>query len=193
MTSARAVETATGLWREVNAAVGQLGRCVPAYRHVQPLRDIPERNTSDSGSPMQYIGGYRVAKAASELCRLGSRYYDPALGRFTQVDPTFQDANPYSYAKDNPISNSDASGNVATEFIDLLFYAWDLFTAGQAIGSGTAEAIASYAVSFAVSAITDAVCLGILAAGTAGLGAAAAATGCGSLGEPVGSAVLGFT
>lgn len=56
---------------------------------------------------IRYIGEYRDAQG---LYKLGARYYDPAQGRFTQMDPSGQETNPYSYAECNPTVNSDPSG-----------------------------------------------------------------------------------
>ncbi|MFI6210070.1 RHS repeat-associated core domain-containing protein, partial [Streptomyces sp. NPDC051041] len=44
------------------------------------------------------------------LYKMGHRYYDPQLGRFTQPDPSGQEANPYLYASGDPINDSDPSG-----------------------------------------------------------------------------------
>ncbi|SFO06979.1 intein C-terminal splicing region/RHS repeat-associated core domain-containing protein [Amycolatopsis rubida] len=59
-----------------------------------------------------YLGGYRNTTG---LTHLGAREYDPALGRFTTVDPVLktddpQQMNGYSYANDNPVGLTDPSG-----------------------------------------------------------------------------------
>ncbi|GAA1050552.1 RHS repeat-associated core domain-containing protein [Arthrobacter russicus] len=96
---------------------------------------------------LRYIGG--IYDSATGLYKLGARYYDPALGRFTQQDPSGQEANPYTYAVNNPINNSDPSG---------------LLTAGSAVGFG---------IGFAFTAvITGAFCAATL--GGCGFVAAAA-------------------
>jgi RHS repeat-associated protein len=41
---------------------------------------------------------------------LRARFYDPSVGRFTQKDPSHLEANPYLYARANPILNIDSSG-----------------------------------------------------------------------------------
>lgn len=53
--------------------------------------------------------------ALTKLVDIGARLYDPAVGRFTSVDPVLfaddpQQANGYSYADNNPISFTDPSG-----------------------------------------------------------------------------------
>ncbi|MCW4384712.1 RHS repeat-associated core domain-containing protein [Salinibacterium sp. SYSU T00001] len=57
---------------------------------------------------LRYISGYW--DEASGLYKLGARYYDASTGRFTQFDPSGQEANPYSYAACNPINGSDPTG-----------------------------------------------------------------------------------
>ncbi|MFB2556785.1 RHS repeat-associated core domain-containing protein [Herbiconiux liangxiaofengii] len=54
---------------------------------------------------MRYTCGYRVGSGGSELYKLGARYYDPAIGRFTQMDPSGQESNPYGYAGCSPINS----------------------------------------------------------------------------------------
>jgi RHS repeat-associated protein len=52
----------------------------------------------------------------------GHRMYDPALGRFWQVDPLadfFPGINPYSFAFDNPISYNDPDGLAPMWFLKL--------------------------------------------------------------------------
>ncbi|HEY6794262.1 MAG TPA: RHS repeat-associated core domain-containing protein [Kineosporiaceae bacterium] len=53
---------------------------------------------------------------------LNNRYYDPALAHFTSTDPlndqtTPQDANPYSYASDNPITFTDPLGLASNSYV----------------------------------------------------------------------------
>ncbi len=49
------------------------------------------------------------------LTYVGARAYDPDTGQFTSPDPVLKpyehrDLNPYAYAYDNPVGNSDPSG-----------------------------------------------------------------------------------
>jgi uncharacterized protein RhaS with RHS repeats len=41
---------------------------------------------------------------------MGARYYQPELGRWTQQDPSGQDANAYAYVGGNPVNFVDPSG-----------------------------------------------------------------------------------
>lgn len=60
-----------------------------------------------------YVG--KPADPNTSLDLLGARQYDPATGRFLQVDPVLETSDPrqmggYSYAADNPASHSDPTG-----------------------------------------------------------------------------------
>ncbi|UYY83684.1 RHS repeat-associated core domain-containing protein (plasmid) [Arthrobacter sp. YA7-1] len=70
-------------------------------------------NTTSSGAkaavnPRQYGGGYY--DASTQRIKFGARYYNPYRGRFTQPDPSGQEANRYLYTGASPLSNSDPSG-----------------------------------------------------------------------------------
>ncbi|MEN3356312.1 MAG: hypothetical protein V7637_294, partial [Mycobacteriales bacterium] len=63
------------------------------------------------------------ADAATGLSDLGARKYDPVTGRFISADPTLDPAdsqalNGYTYADDNPVTNSDPSGLLCTNGAD---------------------------------------------------------------------------
>ncbi len=92
----------------INTATGALTR-----RHLDPFgkpRDPSavawSANHGFLNAPLNNLTG---------TTRLGARDYDPALGRFLTVDPLLDPGNPlqvngYSYASNNPISNSDPTG-----------------------------------------------------------------------------------
>ncbi|MFE9880711.1 polymorphic toxin type 43 domain-containing protein [Streptomyces sp. NPDC005784] len=66
----------------------------------------PDPTHSYLGKPQDTTTGYTD---------VGARKYDPTLGRFISVDPLFDPTSPqelggYTYAADNPITNSDPSG-----------------------------------------------------------------------------------
>lgn len=67
-------------------------------------------STGTLANPYRYTGG--LLDAATGLTKLGIRYYDPTLGRFTQPDPTGQDPH-YTYAGNNPASFVDPDGDAA--------------------------------------------------------------------------------
>ncbi|WP_181043571.1 RHS repeat-associated core domain-containing protein [Actinokineospora auranticolor] len=63
------------------------------------------------------------------LVDVGAREYDPVLGRFLSVDPVLDSGNPqqmtgYSYGGDNPLTNSDPSG----EFFGLVNFFMTLYS-----------------------------------------------------------------
>ena len=62
----------------------------------------------------------KTTDAATGLTDVGAREYDPALGRFLSLDPLFeatssQELNGYTYAADNPVTNSDPTGERSEE------------------------------------------------------------------------------
>jgi len=79
--------------------------------------------TSQSGSldttnPWEYASSYY--QTVTGLAKLGDRYYNQAVQRFTQSDsiagsiPPSGTVNPYVYANDDPISMTDPSGRNST-------------------------------------------------------------------------------
>ncbi len=69
-------------------------------------------------NPIRYISGYYDTTV--NQYRLGARYYDPALGRFTQADPSGQEKQPYAYATCNPINAKDPTGLATSCFNAVL-------------------------------------------------------------------------
>ena len=68
-------------------------------------------------NPWGYAGGY--TDKTTGLIKFGIRYYDARTGRWTQATPiggSLQEAtkaNPYVYADNNPINETDTSGRIA--------------------------------------------------------------------------------
>ena len=59
-------------------------------------------------TPFGYAGGYTDPTG---LVYLINRYYDPATGQFTSVDPAIADTlQPYAYAAGNPVTSNDPTG-----------------------------------------------------------------------------------
>ncbi|UYY83683.1 RHS repeat-associated core domain-containing protein (plasmid) [Arthrobacter sp. YA7-1] len=70
-------------------------------------------NTTSSGAqaatnPWTYAGGYN--DTTNNRIKFGARYYNPYRGRFTQPDPSGQEANRYTYAGADPANRTDPSG-----------------------------------------------------------------------------------
>ncbi|MFI0269681.1 RHS repeat-associated core domain-containing protein [Streptomyces luteogriseus] len=69
---------------------------------------LPRGTTTEAApQPHRYAGTYLDPTG---LYKMGHRYYDPSLGRFTQPDPSGQETNPYLYADGDPINGVDPSG-----------------------------------------------------------------------------------
>jgi RHS repeat-associated protein len=67
-----------------------------------------------TATPFGYAGGYTDTDG---LVYLLARYYDPAAGQFTSVDPALaQTGQPYAYADGNPVMNTDPTGRVAFRY-----------------------------------------------------------------------------
>jgi RHS repeat-associated protein len=64
--------------------------------------------TETIAQPFGYTSGYH--DATTGLLKLGARYYDPTLARFTQPDPSGKEPNTYNYASCNPVNSTDPSG-----------------------------------------------------------------------------------
>ena len=100
-----------------------------------------EQSASDT-NPFRYCGEYYDAETGTYYLR--ARYYDPAIGRFTQMDNVLyvfhefsngsQVADPlslnlYTYCAANPIQYQDPSGNFWETVIDVIGLAWSIHDA----------------------------------------------------------------
>jgi len=72
--------------------------------------DLAER-TGNTPTPHQFVGalGYE-READSGLYFIGTRYYDPSVGRFISQDAAQWGVNWYVYAANNPVGNYDSGG-----------------------------------------------------------------------------------
>ncbi|MEU7696682.1 RHS repeat-associated core domain-containing protein [Streptomyces sp. NPDC039028] len=141
------------------------------------------QNTTETfPQPYRYAGAYLDPTG---LYKMGARYYDPHLGRFTQPDPSGQETNPYLYATGDPINHTDPNGLSAWSAVsDGLGYigdAFDVVSIGRDLVNGDYTSAARGAASFTTGVVVGAACeaavgtsTGFLA--TAGCAAAAANT-----------------
>jgi len=124
-------------------------------------------NAAVVANPLRYIAGYQEA---TNLYKLGARYYDATTGRFTQFDPAGQEANPYAYSANNPINFKDPTG-LALDWA-LIGEATIAAAAGAVVGAVLAPAVGAVC---AVSALLG--CIPASLAGAAVSGAIGNATG----------------
>ncbi|PRY67166.1 RHS repeat-associated protein [Glaciihabitans tibetensis] len=86
-------------------------------------------NAGLTNNTQRYIGGY-LENATTY--KLGARFYDSTTGRFTQMDPSGQEANPYAYAGCNPVNAKDPSG-LLPSVSDLVALGWGRVAAAHCI------------------------------------------------------------
>lgn len=104
---------------------------------------------------LRYIAGYY--DVASGLYKLGARFYDPTLGRFTQFDPSGQESNPFGYANCNPLNSKDPSGLASCSDLALAqntaeWLTWGAgATAAVAAATGAGAPVALVAAGFGIS------------------------------------------
>ncbi len=89
-----------------------------ARRHVygDPYGEVVSDDTIVSGAPSnpyRFAGAYLDTETG--LYKIGERYYDPALARWTQKDPMMQvfsprEANGYAYVGGDPVNLTDPTG-----------------------------------------------------------------------------------
>ena len=116
-----------------------------------------ERATSTNSAvglnSLRYIGGYQES---ANLYKLGARYYDATTGRFTQMDPSGQESQPYAYAGCNPINSKDPSGLAPTDCQNAQFglalaFGGSLTSLGVAVlGAGVATVAGPVGIAIAV-------------------------------------------
>jgi RHS repeat-associated protein len=123
-----------------------------SYSPYGEARSTGTNQAVSTNNNLRYIAGYY--DPASGLYKLGARYYDPSLGRFTQFDPSGQEANPFAYAEGNPAVKSDPSGtSTLSAAVDVLIALFN--------GASFAQAVAGASFAQAVAGLTSAEALGL--------------------------------
>jgi RHS repeat-associated protein len=89
----------------------------PAWRQYDPFGN--PRGTAPSSWPDTNAFLGKPTDENTGLDIIGARDYDPALGRFISQDPVLEETSPqqmngYTYAADNPVSDSDPTGLCAS-------------------------------------------------------------------------------
>ncbi len=90
------------------------GTLASTQRRYDPFGNL-RQNPAPTAWPDDkgFVNG--VVDSTNGLVRLGARDYDPAAGRFVSADPLLNPGDPahlnaYTYAENNPTTNSDPSG-----------------------------------------------------------------------------------
>jgi RHS repeat-associated protein len=90
------------------AAVTDASGAVTHSYTYDPYGVTTETTSSAVTNPWRYTGQYQ--DVATGLYKMGARYYQPELGRWTQPDPSGLDTNAYLYVGGNPVNFIDPSG-----------------------------------------------------------------------------------
>ncbi|MGA5252520.1 RHS repeat-associated core domain-containing protein [Streptomyces pseudogriseolus] len=127
--------------------------------------------TEAAPQPFRYAGAYADPTG---LYKMGHRYYDPTLGRFTQPDPSGQETNPYLYADGDPVNKTDPTGLGA---LDWLGMAGDVAQGAIHLAQGDTRALWGDVAGFVAGAATLAVCESIMIGGAPATAGASAVYG----------------
>lgn len=116
-------------------------------------------NATVTANPLRYIGGLHEGNG---IYKLGARYFDSTLGRFTQMDPTGQEPHPYAYTSGDPIGSADPSGQSQISIIiDLVIAGINGLADGKDLGEAISGSLsASEAQAMAWGAGGEALCYG---------------------------------
>jgi RHS repeat-associated protein len=137
-----------------------------------------------AANPWRFAGQYLDGTG---LYKMGERYYDPSLGRWTQQDPIVNALNPlqwnrYVYVGDNPVNYTDPNGTdtgscvgqaLATAVVAAVIFGFFGFFGGYAVGtliggffeSVGAAAGGSWGAIIGGSVVAGGVGIGVLAKG----------------------------
>ncbi|MGW1466572.1 RHS repeat-associated core domain-containing protein [Streptomyces sp. NPDC002308] len=172
----------------VLGAVDQAGTRTHTYAYT-PTGTARTTPTETVPQPYRFAGAYNDPTG---LYKMGARYYDPTLGRFTQPDPSGQETNPYLYAEGDPINRTDPSGLYSiTDAVDDATDVTDAVSSGL---QGDTDALWGQVAGIATGILIESACqfvAGFAGAPTAGVGAVAVEVGCAYASAAAGDWVAG--
>ncbi|WP_279592820.1 RHS repeat-associated core domain-containing protein [Streptomyces liangshanensis] len=126
------------------------------------------RTTTGTAQPYRYTSTYLDP---SGLYKMGARYYDANLGRFTQPDPSGKENNSYLYAGGDPVNHTDPTGLSALDWLGPI---GDGIQAVDHLRQGDTQALWGDVAGFAAGAAVGLGCEAVLGLTTpATLGASA--------------------
>ncbi|MFJ1765352.1 RHS repeat-associated core domain-containing protein [Amycolatopsis sp. NPDC088138] len=141
----------------VVALVDDAGAVTASYTYTAYGFNTGVTGPAADANRLRWIGSYQLS--SSEYLT-GYRHYNPAYARFTQPDPTGQEANTYAYGAGDPVNNSDPNGDSVLGGIGKL-----LVATGAAIVGGTAVAVGCFIPATAVAACPAAIGVGVASIG----------------------------
>ncbi|MGW0669844.1 RHS repeat-associated core domain-containing protein [Streptomyces sp. NPDC002746] len=170
------------------ASVDETGTKANTYDY-NPRGETRATTNETAPQPYRYAGAYQDP---TQLYKMGARYYDTNLGRFTQPDPSGQETNPYLYAGGgDPVNHTDPSG---LSFFDGVGKAFDLYDVGSIakdLDEGNYKDALATGVRMAAGAAAETGCGAVAAAAaapTAGVGGLAVGATCFGVGYAAGDA-----
>ncbi|GAA4798846.1 RHS repeat-associated core domain-containing protein [Streptomyces ziwulingensis] len=183
-TGGRSLYYLTDVLGSVIGLVDESGKRVNTYTYTPG--GLPRTGTKESvPQPYRFAGGYQDPTG---LYHFGARYYDPGIGRFTQLDPSGQETNPYLYAEGDPLNRIDPDGLSA---LDKILLIKDLTELGTDALNGDGKALEGDLVGAVSGLAAESACMfvaGAVGAASAGIGGAIVAGGCALAGNAVGDA-----
>ncbi|WP_406220329.1 RHS repeat-associated core domain-containing protein [Streptomyces canus] len=120
-----------------------------------------QRTNSGTQQPFRYSGS---CLDPSGLHKMGARYHDPNLGRFTQPDPSGQEDNAYLYAGGAAVNHSDPTGLSFFGGLGKIFDASDHGTLAANLIKGDWKGAGATAIGIWTGAVTQVACEAALAA-----------------------------
>ncbi|WP_328314904.1 DUF6531 domain-containing protein [Streptomyces sp. NBC_00442] len=119
----------------------------------------PRTTTEQTTQPYRYAGTYLDPTG---LYKMGARYYDPNLARFTTTDPAGKEQNAYLYAGGDPINYIDPAG---TSLLGCIGAGFSVLGGAISLGGGIAGAISSGGLSTPASVAAIGSGIGLIGTG----------------------------
>lgn len=149
----------TGFIREPAGTLNSMTTGGKSYCYLTDATGNVFRLVDDTGKRT-----HTYAYGPTDLYKMGARYYDPTLGRFSQPDPSGQETNRYLYAAGDPVNNSDPAG---TSVLGCVAGGFSVVGGALSFGAGVASAFGSGGLSTPASLAAMGGGLGFIGSGLA--------------------------